>query len=159
MIKKISYIILCGVLMAACTGTQQFKTIDSNINQFTDREKRVVFLGEMPLEVEIVSIAESTAQGLSGRNQIGADGMLFIFPTTRERSFWMKEMQFAIDMVWINEGKVVGITSDVPTPSAETPLNDLPLYSSTQPVDMVLELPAGDAARREIKVGSSLLFK
>ena len=66
--------------------------------------------------------------GLSGRPNIGSDGLLFILPAGKHR-FWMKDMQFNLDMVWIDQNQVVGI-SKMPKPlSADTPDPEVPRVS------------------------------
>lgn len=124
--------------------------------QFADREKRSLLLAGKPLSVEVVTSAASIELGLSGRSSIGSDGMLFILPLRQTPSFWMKEMQFDLDMVWIDGTKVVGVTRNVPAPDARTPLSELPLYRPPTPVTAVLELPAGVAEQLAIESGDTV---
>lgn len=126
------------------------------VQKFSDRERRIIKVGEHQLEVEVVSSAESTAQGLSGRESIGADGMLFVFPEKRVHRFWMPDMQFDLDMVWISDGKVVGVTAHVPKPRENQV--SLPTYSSEVPVNRVLELPAGKAKELSIEPGTTVIY-
>lgn len=106
------------------------------------------------ITVEVVNTPESMAQGLSGRTEIGADGMLFIFPTKEIKYFWMKDMQFPIDIIWIADDTVISVSEHVPIPDPETPDFRLEIYPSTEPVNVVLEIPAGDAKRLSIKPGT-----
>ncbi len=124
-----------------------------------DRQMTVVAVADTRLQVEIVKTQESIVQGLSGRREIGADGMLFLLPQRTTAVFWMKDMLFDLDMVWLDGGNVVAITDRVPKPDVDTRLQDLPTYSPGKPVDMVLELPAGKAAELGIQVGSKLVRK
>lgn len=123
-----------------------------------DHQKLLIQVGGQELLVEIVNTSESTTQGLSGRSEIGSDGMLFLFPQAQSRQFWMKEMLFAIDIVWLHQGKVVGITKQVPPPAPGTPLHQLPTYASPGLIDAVLELPASRAAELQLGIGSQLQF-
>lgn len=119
--------------------------------QVTDRSRQTVQVGQKKITVEVVLAPASIQQGLSGRSEIGADGMLFMLPQRQQASFWMKDMQFDLDMIWIDAGKIVDITSNVPAP--ETTADSLPIYQPNQPVEMVLEVPAGDAGRHNWQVG------
>ncbi len=110
------------------------------------------------LQVEVVATPEKMALGLSGRDQIGSDGMLFIFAEKRPLSFWMKEMRFPLDMVWIADNQVIEITRNVPIPEPGTPLSQLPRYSPQKPADMVLEIPAGKAKELGIDSGSTVFL-
>ena len=111
------------------------------------------------LRVEIVNSPESITQGLSGRDEIGQEGMLFVFPEKSSRYFWMKEMKFNLDIIWISGNEIVKISQDVSRPEPETPEQNLPLISAGQPIDKVLELNAGDADRLDIQVGNVVVLK
>ena len=104
------------------------------------------------INVEIADTAEERARGLSGRSSISeGDGMLFIFDKPAFHSFWMKEMNFPIDIIWIGEDyKIVDITKSVfPDSFPQT-------FQSQAPVKYVLEVSAGLSDRRNIKVGDNV---
>lgn len=126
--------------------------------RLTDHQDVLLQVGSRELRVEVVTTPESWTQGLSGRSSIGADGMLFIFPTREVRSFWMPDMQFDLDMVWIADGVVSKVTAHVPKPSAGQSRDTLPVYSSDAPVNWVLELPAGKAGEYGIAPGTSVMI-
>ncbi len=126
---------------------------------FTDREIVSMKIGDATLQkVEIVKTPASIQQGLSGRDMLGADGMLFVLDHEHVPTFWMKEMKFALDFVWIKDNHVVDMTEHVPAPAAQTPLNELKLYHPSQVVDMVLELPDGTIQQHTIQVGDAIIF-
>ncbi|HYD34926.1 MAG TPA: DUF192 domain-containing protein [Vitreimonas sp.] len=116
-------------------------------------------VGDKVLTVEIVTKPESLERGLSGRSQIGSDGMLFMMPSPRRPQFWMKEMLFGLDLIWISQGQVSEITPNVPAPQPLQPLTQLPHYSPQQPADAVLEVEAGKVAAWEIKIGDTVSFE
>jgi len=92
-------------------------------------------------------------QGLSGRTSLeeGAS-MLFIFPKDGQYRFWMKDMQFSIDMIWLDATKkIISIESDVSPESY--PESFGPLTSTTR---YVLEVPTGTAKKFDLKVGDML---
>jgi uncharacterized membrane protein (UPF0127 family) len=77
--------------------------------------------------------------------------MLFIFPEAEVQNFWMKGMKFPLDVAWIKDGKVVSVDTNIPAPKpGEEPAR---MSSSPIGVDMVLELPAGQAYAHNIKPG------
>src|SRR3989338_726742 len=89
----------------------------------------------------VVAVADEPAElqrGLSG--QEAQRMMLFVFPDSQQRSFWMQDMLYSIDIVWLDQGRVVAVDSDLPLPG-EAADQDLPRFISPQPVDMVLEIP------------------
>ncbi|MCH8049257.1 DUF192 domain-containing protein [Patescibacteria group bacterium] len=97
-------------------------------------------------------------KGLSGTefDTLGADGMIFLFNDQQQRTFWMKGMNYDLDIVWIADGKIVKIKRDVPAPEAgEEPAQ---MHSRPFEVDMVLELPAGGVAQARLLIGHFVEF-
>ncbi len=121
-------------------------------------QKGEVTINDKAFTVEVVDTDEDRQKGLSGRRSLPADnGMLFLFDTPDFYSFWMKEMEFPIDIIFINGEKIVTIHRDVPAPASteETP----PIYRPTTPADKVLELNAGEANKYGIKEGDSVTLQ
>ncbi len=116
-----------------------------------------VVIAGTKIGVEVATTNQAVTKGLSGRLYLPADkGMLFIFSKPDLYRFWMPDMHFAIDIVWIQAGKVVAINSDVsPVFDPEHPV----LYSPPRPVQYVLELNAGFANRNGLKAGDEVSFK
>lgn len=115
--------------------------------------KGVINLAGTDLLVEQAQTPAQWEKGLSGRDSLqGVDGMIFYFPAYHVPVFWMKDMHFPLDMIWIKDNVVVDITSNVPTPEE----GKLPTYSPKQPVDTVLEVNAGWAQSHSLKPGDVL---
>ena len=100
----------------------------------------------------------SQTKGLSGISRedflAQADGMLFTFKDQKERTFWMKGMEFNIDIVWLRDGKVMKVETSIPAPEkGEEPRK---IHSAPFEVDTVLELPEGGAYRYGIVVGQMI---
>lgn len=113
-------------------------------------------IGKNELNVEIASTPEEIQQGLSGRREIGSDGMLFTIKPSRQTAFWMKDMLFPLDIVWISNQKITGVEKNVSVPPPDTTDDKLPLYNSPSSVDYVLELPAGSASKLKIDLSSQI---
>jgi uncharacterized protein len=106
--------------------------------------------------VDIVDDQASRQQGLSGRDFLAANqGMLFIFPDQQKRSFWMKDMNFSIDIVWLQGDVVIGWETDLPVPLPQLTVEP-PIYESPEPVNQVLELPAGTLKDLDIQLGDMI---
>lgn len=115
--------------------------------------KSNITLKDIPLVVETNQTPKQWEKGLSGRSNLdNIDGMLFIFPQYHIPLFWMKDMRFPIDIIWISNGKVVDITANAPVETSDK----LPTYSPRVPINMVLETRAGWAAENNITVGDQL---
>jgi uncharacterized membrane protein (UPF0127 family) len=107
---------------------------------------QLVSIGDQAYTVEVASTVEEQALGLSNRDSLDDNsGMLFPFVPASTVSFWMKDMRFALDIIWIANGKVVGIEKNIPPPQGGTETQKLPTYQPPQPVDFVLELNAGQS--------------
>ena len=118
---------------------------------------RVVLPDNFAYSVEVVADPELRAQGLMYRDQLRpATGMLFFFPADGDYGFWMKNTLIPLDMIWIDSArKIVHIKTDVPPCRIE----QCPSYEPGVPSRYVLELAAGEAARRALKVGDVLRFE
>ena len=128
-----------------------------------------VTIGNAVFSVEVASTTIEQARGLSGRNGLGQnEGMLFLFSSQNVQKFWMKDMNFPIDIIWIGrgspsqtsqdktwEGKILGFAENA-VPEPGTPLWGLKIYSSPDGVDTVLEVNTGIVAKYGIKVGDSV---
>ena len=127
--------------------------------------KNEVRINGATFAVEIASTTMEKTRGLSFRTSLGADeGMLFLFDTPSIQSFWMKDMNFFIDMIWIGAGKngddksgyeVLGFAQNA-EPQPGVPLWGLTMYNSPDGTDKVLEVVAGTVAKDNIKVGDAV---
>jgi uncharacterized protein len=119
-----------------------------------------VTINDTLIFIELANTNQLRELGLSGRDSLPENaGMLFTFTHQRQiPQFWMKDMNFPIDMIWIDNGQIVQITNDVPAPEPDTPDSDLPKYSPNQPIEYVLEVNAGFAEENDINVGDEVEF-
>lgn len=120
--------------------------------------KPVVKIGNNEFKTTIAKTSQERQTGLSKHTSLGEnEGMLFSFGKENVRtSMWMKGMAFPIDIIWINDGKISQISQDVPTVPATTPDNKIPLYVPHQPIDYILEVPAGTTKQKGIKTGDTV---
>jgi uncharacterized membrane protein (UPF0127 family) len=82
--------------------------------------------------------------------------MFFTFATGSVQSFWMKDMNFPLDMIWISGNTVVGFAQNVSAPAPGMALWKLPIYASPGNTDKVLEVNAGTVAKYNIRVGDAV---
>jgi len=105
------------------------------------------------VRVELAETSEARARGLSGRSSLGAnEGMLFLFPDRDRHGIWMKDMRFAIDIVWLDGETVVHVVENAPP--NDSPAR--PVYRPLTPANRVLELPAGSAEVHDISQGKQI---
>jgi len=107
--------------------------------------------------VEVVSTPADLKQGLSNRlSLLPRKGMLFVFPKVEKQSMWMPDMNFPLDIVWIDDTKTIVKIEENATPCADN--HNCKSYGSGSPVLYAIELNAGDAARIGLVVGLTLSF-
>jgi len=107
----------------------------------------------VPVVAEVVSTPQKQYLGLSHRQALPEGrGMLFLMSDVRKQVFCMRDMLIPIDIIWIADGKVAGLQQNLsPT--------DRGSFRSPVPVRLVLEVPAGFAARHGIKVGDPVALQ
>lgn len=116
-----------------------------------------ITVANQELNVEVATTNDEKAQGLSDRADLEeGNGMLFDFSAPgdmKKPGFWMKDMLISIDIIWINNGKIVGIQANAPLPPEDA---DLPVYYPPSEITHVLEVPAGWAKKNNIVIGESV---
>jgi uncharacterized membrane protein (UPF0127 family) len=114
-----------------------------------------ITVGGVPLTVELAYLPADTSLGLGYREGLApGTGMLFLFEGPAPRTFWMRGMQFCIDIIWIENGVIQGAAESVcPDPAGATD-TDLTSYVSPVPVTYVLEVPAGWLGAYGLGVGT-----
>jgi uncharacterized protein len=110
---------------------------------------RVILGGRVTVVAELARSPQEKMRGLSGRPGLGADqGMLFVYDQPQSIGIWMKDMRFALDILWAQHGRIVRIVTNAPPLSPGGPET---VYTATG--DLVLEVPAGFTTKHGIKVG------
>lgn len=111
--------------------------------------QRIISVANKEFVVDIADTPELQQRGLSGRAQLGGDrGMLFVFSSDAYHAFWMKDMRFSIDIIWLTaDGRVIAIEKNV---SPETYPKS---FGPQEPSRYVLELDAGAADILNLAVG------
>ena len=138
-IKYFLLIILISVL-CSCANSENTKSVTINNKK---------------IKIEIADTAETRYQGLSDKEELCDNcGMLFIFPDKQIRTFVMRDMNFPLDMVWIDDNKIVKINKN----TIHEASNSVMRYSSDVPVNYVLEVNGGFCDGDDIKTGDNVEF-
>lgn len=118
-------------------------------------KKSIIKINNQQLTVEIATKPSHISKGLSGRTQLSSSkGMLFIFDTPHIPTFWMKNMNFALDLIWIRSGKIIDFTKNAKPEG----FNPKVIYSPLEETDMVLEVNSGYIERSNISLGDKIEF-
>lgn len=123
------------------------------IREYWLPEAQVKIAGQI-LTVEVAKTPRAIVKGLGGRESLAENrGMLFIMPVESRHVFWMKDMKFPIDIIWINNGQVVDIAPNVPVPQ---PGEELAQYPPREPARGILEVKAGFSEKYGLKIGDAV---
>lgn len=106
------------------------------------------------IAVEIADTPEEISLGLSGRESLmEGTGLLFMFEIPAKYGFWMKDMMFSIDIIWIDENwKIVDIHKNV------KPETFPDKFSPKTPAQYVLEVPSGTTEQNRIDIGQEVFL-
>ena len=108
--------------------------------------------------VDIADEDSERNKGLSGRVSLeDSEGMLFVYDKAAPHTFWMKGMNFPLDFIWIEGDLVVDITENVLPPAEDQADSTLPLITSPENVDKILEVKAMTIQKLNIKVGDKII--
>lgn len=110
-------------------------------------------LGQAVIELEVALTPEQQATGLMYRTSLPNNrGMLFPFEEARYAQFWMKNVAINLDMIFLRQGVIQAIFSEVPPCTAEP----CPTYGPKTLVDQVIELKGGRATELGLKKGDRI---
>ncbi len=135
-------------------------TQNTNNESMTDEEKIIkqwyaplttFTLGRITMQASIADSDAERAQGLSDTPYIPIGiAKVFIFDTSEKWSFWMKDMNYPIDIFWLDEnGYVVHVVENA-SPDTYPEISFAPPVSAKY----VIETKAGFAAENNIGVGT-----
>jgi uncharacterized membrane protein (UPF0127 family) len=111
-----------------------------------------VEIGNATVKAEIADTMAKQMQGLMFRDGLGKnEGMLFVFGGRDYHGIWMMNMSFPIDIVWINDGKVVDIYK-----GAQPCGLSCPVYTARGVDNYILEVNSGFVEKHGIKIGDSV---
>ena len=116
---------------------------------------RIIVINDIKIKVELADTPKERSKGLSKRDKLPENqGMLFIYDTPGFYSFWMKQMQFPIDIIWIDENRqIIDISQNIPI---QTDDSELITYTSKQPAQYILEVNARFVEKNNIEIGDSV---
>jgi uncharacterized membrane protein (UPF0127 family) len=137
----LAILILLGIVIAAL--------IKSRESYFQNIE-----IGDTKVKVEVADTKSLREKGLSGRLDLSEEqGMLFVFNQAGTPGFWMKDMRFPLDLLWIDKNNtIVDITLDAKPESYPQ------IFSANTPITRVVEVKAGFVYKSNIKIGDKVKF-
>ncbi|MGI0036952.1 MAG: DUF192 domain-containing protein [Nitrososphaera sp.] len=125
------------------TGTGGYKKINVTVNG-------------VPLVADLAITGDQRSKGLAVKDSLAEnESMLFYFPKANEYAFWMKDMKFPIDIIWLGtDRKVIHIEHSLEPCDSDA----CPLYKPEGKTQYVLETVAGFAQKYSVNEGTVVEF-
>lgn len=145
------YIMACKENNAKVVKTQEVAFKKEGELQILQKETDAVLL---KLNIEIADNDYETQTGLMYRSGMNLnEGMLFVFDSDAMHSFYMKNTEFALDLLFIKSDMTIASISENAQPLNENSI------SSKVPIRYVLEVNAGVVAEKGIEIGDQIDYK
>ena len=108
-----------------------------------------LFIGDAKIYIEIAKTTAELTMGLSGRPTLAENsGLFFIFPNSGIHGIWMKDMNFPIDIIWLDENYQIVFIKENAMPKSYPEV-----FTPSTPARYVLEVLAGFVQKNKIFVG------
>lgn len=144
---RVALIVLGVVTSAALIWYFLIRTIDPPTTT-------TLAIGQAQLKAQVVVDEAERTKGLSGSKPLVDDqAMLFVFPAEDTWGIWMKEMNYPIDVVWLDKDKIVQHIVENAQPSSYPSI-----FRPAQPMRYVLEMKAGTVKHKSITIGARAEF-
>lgn len=144
-----------GLLVLLAYGIYKLEMMVWAPNRLTTSSQAAVQtlnINGYPIVAELAATPETLEKGLSGRGALSeGTGMLFVFPVEGQYAFWMKDMSFPIDIMWISAtGTIIHMAEGV------TPGSYPQDFAPPTPARYVLEVPSGWSEAHSVEVGDKV---
>jgi uncharacterized membrane protein (UPF0127 family) len=134
-------------------GEQQKKQDNPNL---TKSPTKKLMLKNTTIDLLVAETPDENMWGLSDFPSLPPDtGMMFVFPQPGIHSFWMKDMKFSLDMIWLDsDNRVITIHENI---NPDTYLQNPPeLFRPVKPASAVIEVPGGFVKEYGVRLGEVL---
>lgn len=117
-----------------------------------------VTIEDNTFDVEVADEDHERIKGLSDRNSLGENnGMVFVFEEKGQYGFWMRNVNFPLDIIYISDNKIVDIIKNAPPQTEDS--QGLPVYEPREAANYVLEINGGKADELGIEIGDEVVFE
>lgn len=154
-------VIVVFIIFGRGFAPTQFTNLTSTPSAQTQKkESTQVTVKDLVIQAKIADESKKHQAGLANYASLAlSDGMLFVFDKSGSYTFWMKNVGFAIDIIWIDETKkIVDIAPNVP-PEPDKGEKELTRYRPKSNAKYVLEINAGLSALHNLQIGDQVSFE
>lgn len=144
--NRILSVILCSIVVV---GIALYLYFPRSLPQHA-----LVTIRDIEFVLDVADTPREWQEGLSGRTTLAENGgMAFVFDEPGIYRFWTKDILVSLDLVWIENNRIIDLDSRIPVPAPGTKDADLPVYTAQSKSSLVLEIPAGTIEKQGILVG------
>ncbi len=151
--KTTIFAVIIPIVLAGVFFFVQTEISSQDHQQYEYALVRVAFpTRNVSLTAQIADTVGKRTLGLSGREHLAnGSGMLFVFKKEGLYGFWMKDMHFAIDILWFDSNlQLVDMWQNA------SPDSYPKIVESRSPARYVLEVPAGFAQKYSLAIGDAM---
>lgn len=155
--KKV--LIIYGLLVAVILFFVflRFRGIDLFPNLIGGNNSTVT-INKQTFKVEIADEDEERIKGLSDRKSLDKDrGMIFVFGEKDKYGFWMKNVNFPLDLIYISDNKIVDIVKNAEPKTKDA--TDIQIYTPKEDANYVLEINGGLSDEFGFEIGQEVTFE
>lgn len=141
-------------IITACIALLVAVLVSQVVSAYFLPSRATLHLGSGKFTATIADRESTRMKGLSGSESLPSDhAMVLVFDTSSRWGIWMKDMQYPIDVVWLNESKkVVDFVMNVPADSYPK------VFTPKEDARYIVELKSGTIKTKEIRVGQEAVF-
>ncbi len=134
----------------------RFRGIDLFPNFGNDTSASVT-INEQTFDVEVADNDEKKIKGLSDRDSLDRDkGMLFIFEEKGRHGFWMKNVNFPLDLIYISDNTIVDIIKNAQPVAGDA--TNVEVYTPQDDANYVLEINGGLSDEYGFEIGNEVVY-
>lgn len=128
----------------------------NKVNSVENSTQKTIKINDVEIAIEVARTSGERSKGLSNRSKLDEkSGMFFVFEKGSKPVFWMKDTKISLDLIWIKDGRVIGIEKKV-QPEIGKKDSDLKRYPAPSAIDYVLEVNGGFSDKFNIKSGDEV---
>lgn len=115
-------------------------------------KKPIIAIDNKTFALILAVTPQEQAKGLGYRQSLPKnEGMLFLFPHPYYEAFWMKGMEFPLDIIYIKNDHIISIYQNLSNPTEQH--QETPTITPSLPANSVLEINAGLTHKYGFKIG------
>lgn len=145
--------IAIAVVAVALTLSYTYSNQAARVNSFTVNGRTY------QITVTETNLQEWEKGLMNDTNVTNSTFALFVFPYSSNYSFWMKNTYAPLDIMWINNSRVVYLITAYPCEEYNASQESCPIYTPNSSADYVIEAHSGFAKANNITTGTRISLR